>query len=313
MTPLALYIHWPFCLKKCPYCDFNSHVREGIDVAAWQQAYIREISHYAQHLPRRTLGSVFFGGGTPSLMPPTLVEAILNTIAQHWPMAHDVEVTLEANPTSAEAEKFKAFRAAGVNRLSLGIQALDDATLHWLGRTHSAQQARQALTWAAHIFPRYSFDLIYARANHTLSDWQKELQQALGMAGGHMSLYQLTLEPHTAFYARAQGGEILTASDDMAADMYEMTQDMMNAAGMPAYEISNHAAAGHESRHNTAYWQYDDYVGIGPGAHGRFRDEAGTVWATVDEPQPEAWLTKVQASGLGQRSCEVVDDPTQRT
>jgi putative oxygen-independent coproporphyrinogen III oxidase len=308
-TPLALYIHWPFCLSKCPYCDFNSHVRETVDAQRWQNALLRELDYYADQLAERTITSIFFGGGTPSLMPPALVAALIDRVGQRWKVASDLEITLEANPTSVEAEKFRAFRAAGVNRVSLGIQSLRDADLKFLGREHDARQARAAITLAAKTFPRYSFDLIYARHGQTAASWAVELREALTLAGDHLSLYQLTLEPGTQFFTRANRGEAMAADPAAAAAMFEETQMMMAAAGMPAYEISNHARAGHASRHNLAYWHYDDYVGIGPGAHGRFvLDDVRC--ATETHRVPEVWLDHTEQHGHGLRLCDAIDDAT---
>lgn len=269
IQPLAVYVHWPFCLSKCPYCDFNSHVRESVDHAAWRDALVAEIAHYAAILPNRRVESVFFGGGTPSLMQPDTVAAVLDAVARHWPLSSDIEITLEANPTSSEVEKFRAFAAAGVNRVSLGVQALEEDVLRFLGRTHSAAHALNAVEMAAMHFPRYSFDLIYARPGQTVTAWERELRAALRHAGDHLSLYQLTIEPGTHFFHAHARGEFKEIDEDTAAELYLATQAIMESAGMPAYETSNHARPGQESRHNLAYWRYQDYVGIGPGAHGR--------------------------------------------
>lgn len=299
-SPLAIYVHWPYCQSKCPYCDFNSYVGAGADQSIWRQAYQTEISHYAANYPERRISSIFFGGGTPSLMEPQTVETVIQSIAQHWPLADDIEITLEANPTSAEAEKFAAFRAAGVNRLSLGVQSLRDEALKFLGRAHDAGQARAAIAMAAK-FPRYSFDLIYARHQQTPDAWEQELREALAFGSKHLSLYQLTIEPNTQFYTLAQRNTPLTAVEDDAVTMYEMTQEMMAAAGLPAYEISNHAALGDASRHNLTYWHYEDYIGIGPGAHGRI---AGI--ATENHRAPDVWLQHVTKAGQGLRVYDVV-------
>lgn len=309
MSDLAIYIHWPFCQSKCPYCDFNSHVAASIDHEAWRRSYIQALGYYAQLLPEREITSIFFGGGTPSLMEPETVEIILQTIAKQWRLASDVEITLEANPGSVEAQKFITFRKAGVNRLSLGIQSLRDDALAFLGRKHDVSQAKEALALAAKHFPRFSFDLIYARHNQTLSEWEKELREALTLAKDHLSLYQLTIEPNTQFYTLANRGEKLTAPDDQAATMYELTQDILAAHGMPAYEISNHAKPNFESRHNKTYWHYDDYIGIGPGAHGRFQLN-GQRLATEDHKAPEVWLKHVAEKNHGQRVNEVVNQST---
>ena len=308
-SPLAIYIHWPFCRSKCPYCDFNSHVAASIDQAAWRAAYLRSLATYAARLPGRHITSVFFGGGTPSLMDPATAAALLDAVAGYWPLADDCEITLEANPTSVEAQRFSDFRAAGVNRLSLGVQALVDVDLQFLGRAHDAAEARRAITLAAQHFPRFSFDLIYARQGQSLAAWETELHAALAFAGDHLSLYQLTMEPGTQFYTRHQRGEALTAPDETAAQMYEQTQLWMNAAGRPAYEISNHAWPGEESRHNLTYWRYADYIGIGPGAHGRFRQD-GQRLATEEHRAPEVWLSHVAAQGHGLRVQEAIDQPT---
>ena len=307
--PLAVYIHWPFCLSKCPYCDFNSHVASGINHEEWRAAYARELAHYAEALPGRKITSVFFGGGTPSLMQPETVAEILGAIDQYWGIADGTEVTLEANPTSVEAGKFGSFRAAGVNRLSLGVQALDNADLKFLGRAHDAGQARAAIDLAAKYFPRFSFDLIYARKGQTLGAWEKELREALTLAGDHLSLYQLTIEPNTQFYTLANRGETLTAPTEEAARMYELTQEILAAAGLPAYEISNHAKPGEESRHNMAYWNYDDYIGIGPGAHGRYRENTAR-FATEDHKAPEVWLKHVMEKNHGLRVHDAIDNGT---
>jgi oxygen-independent coproporphyrinogen-3 oxidase len=296
MTDLALYVHWPFCKSKCPYCDFNSHVRDGVDGARWQAALLAELDHYAAALPGRRLGSVFFGGGTPSLMPPAIVGALLDRAARHWAVADDIEVTLEANPTSVEAGRFHDFRAAGVNRASLGVQALDDRALRFLGRGHDAAEARAAIELARRHFARYSFDLIYARPGQTLAQWEAELTMALTLAGDHLSVYQLTIESGTAFATAYRRGDFLLPDDDLAGDLFEATQAQLAAAGMPAYEISNHARPGGECRHNLIYWRYGDYVGVGPGAHGRLT-VAGDRIATRQKRLPEAWLAAVEAQG----------------
>jgi putative oxygen-independent coproporphyrinogen III oxidase len=306
---LAVYIHWPFCRSKCPYCDFNSHVAAGIDHAAFRAAYRRELEYYAARLPGRRVTSVFFGGGTPSLMEEATVVQVLSDIARLWVLDDDIEITLEANPNSAEARKFASFRKAGVNRLSLGVQALRNEDLRFLGRGHDVDEARAAIDLARQNFPRFSFDLIYARRGQSLPAWEQELHEALALADGHLSLYQLTIEPGTQFGTRAARGETLTAPDENAASMYELTQDILAEAGSPAYEVSNHARPGAESRHNLAYWHYDDYLGIGPGAHGRFRLEAGegipdTRLATEAHRAPDVWLRHVGEQGHGLRVCE---------
>ena len=291
----GLYVHWPFCQAKCPYCDFNSHVSREIDQERWRRAYLAELDRYAAEVPGRVLTSVFFGGGTPSLMDPELVGAILDRVARLWPMANDPEITLEANPTSVEAGRFRGYRDAGVNRVSMGIQALNNADLARLGRLHSVEEALAAFDIARGLFDRVSFDLIYARQGQTLADWRIELQQALSMAVDHLSLYQLTIEPGTAFGDRFARGTLRDLPDDDAgADMYLLTQEMCDAAGLHGYEVSNHAARGAESRHNLVYWRYGDFVGIGPGAHGRLTLD-GQRHATIGHHMPEAWLHAVQS------------------
>lgn len=306
--PLAVYVHWPFCLSKCPYCDFNSHVRESVDHAAWKAALLAEISYYAALMPNRVVGSIFFGGGTPSLMQPNTVAAVIDAIGSHWPVSPDVEITLEANPTSSEVAKFRAFASAGVNRVSLGVQAIDDEVLRFLGRTHSAKHALEAVEMAASCFGRYSFDLIYARPNQTTAQWKQELAQALAYAGEHLSLYQLTIEPGTAFYHAHARGDLREIDEDSAAALYLATQEIMAAHGLAAYEISNHARIGAESRHNLAYWRYQDYIGIGPGAHGRVTlksnlpDGKTKKYSTQAHKSPEKWLKQMNANGHGMES-----------
>jgi putative oxygen-independent coproporphyrinogen III oxidase len=296
---LAVYVHWPFCLAKCPYCDFNSHVREALDEARWRRALLAEIDHVAHQAPGRRVASIFFGGGTPSLMAPETVAAVIERIGQVWSLQAETEITLEANPTSVEAGRFAAYRDAGVNRLSLGIQALNDEALAFLGRQHSAAEALAALETARRTFPRFSFDLIYARPEQTAADWRRELATALGLAGEHLSLYQLTIEKGTPFHARARDGEIVPPADERAGQLYELTQQLTAAAGLPAYEISNHARPGCESRHNLAYWRYEDYAGIGPGAHGRLTTAALGRIATRRHAKPETWLEAVERVGHG--------------
>lgn len=304
----GVYVHWPFCAAKCPYCDFNSHVRSGIDQARWRRALVAEIRAAAMELPGRTVTSLFFGGGTPSLMPPETVAAVIGAVADGWDLAADAEITLEANPTSVEAGRFRGFRAAGVNRLSMGIQALNDSDLRALGRMHSADEALAAFGVARSIFDRVSFDLIYARQGQGLDAWRAELRRALDMAGDHLSLYQLTIEAGTRFGELAARGRLRGLPDaDLAADLYFATQDLCASVGMPAYEVSNHARAGAEGRHNLTYWRSGDYVGIGPGAHGRLTI-GGTRWATETHRAPEAWLEAVEGSGTGQSSREALSD-----
>ncbi len=297
--PFGVYVHWPFCLSKCPYCDFNSHVRAaGIDEPRYVKAFTAEIAATAARAPGRTVSTIFFGGGTPSLMDPTTVGAILEAIGRHWTIAPDVEITLEANPTSVEATRFRGYRGAGVNRVSLGMQSLDDAVLKQLGRLHTAREALAAVAIAREIFPRYSFDLIYARPGQTVAAWRAELAQALAEAAEHLSLYQLTIEPDTPFAALHAGGKLVLPDDDLGRDLYDLTLDQCAAAGLPAYEVSNHARPGAECRHNLVYWRYGEYAGIGPGAHGRLIVD-GTRRATATEKRPEAWLMRVESSGHG--------------
>jgi oxygen-independent coproporphyrinogen-3 oxidase len=291
---LALYIHWPFCVAKCPYCDFNSHVRETIDQDAWRAALLADLAHEAALLPGRTIGSIFFGGGTPSLMPPATIAALIEAAAGHWPLAEDIEISMEANPNSAEAARFTQVAAAGVNRLSLGLQTLDDAALRFLGRAHDAAEGLAALDAAQRSVTRVSIDLIYARPGQSAADWEAELQRALALGTGHLSLYQLTIEPGTRFETDVRRGAFMPADPDHAASLFELTQAMTGAMRRPAYEVSNHAAPGQESRHNLAYWRYGDYAGIGPGAHGR-RDGM----ATMRHRKPENWLAAIARNGHG--------------
>lgn len=296
----GVYIHWPFCRSKCPYCDFNSHVRESVDQQRWRSALLAELDHYAGTTAGRRLDSVFFGGGTPSLMPPATVAALIERIHRHWPDSPDLEITLEANPTSVEAANFAALAQAGVNRVSLGLQALDDGALKFLGRTHSAAEGIAALEIARRHFARFSFDLIYARPEQTLDGWVSELDQALALAGHHLSLYQLTIETNTAFEGAYRRGAFTLPDEEIAADFYERTQDRLLRVGLPAYEISNHARPGEECRHNLVYWQGGDYLGIGPGAHGRLT-LAGSRIATRQHRAPEAWLAAVEENGHATR------------
>ncbi len=295
----GVYVHWPFCAAKCPYCDFNSHVRhQPPDQARYAAAFVREIARAAERAPGRTVTSIFLGGGTPSLMEPATVGAILDAVAAHWAIDADVEVTLEANPSSVEAERFRGYRAAGVNRVSLGVQALNDTDLRFLGRLHNTAEALAAIEIARATFPRLSFDLIYARPGQTPEAWAAELNRALGLAADHLSLYQLTIEPDTPFAALYQAGKLAVPDEDRAADLYQATQAVCDAAGMPAYEISNHAVPGAECRHNLVYWRYGEYAGIGAGAHGRLKLDDGRH-ALADERRPEAWLEKVECWGDG--------------
>ena len=297
----GLYIHWPFCASKCPYCDFNSHVVARIDQRRWRDAYVAEIRRGAAELPGRVLNTVFFGGGTPSLMAPEVVADVLDAIRAGWPLANDLEVTLEANPGSVEAGRFAGYRQAGVTRISMGVQALNDADLRRLGRLHCVAEARAGFDVARREFDRVSFDLIYARQDQTPEDWRRELAEALSMAVDHLSLYQLTIEDGTPFAARAAAGGLRgLPDDDRAADLYALTQELCDAAGMPAYEVSNHARAGAESRHNLLYWRSGDWAGIGPGAHGRLTLE-GVRWATDTPRAPGDWLARVEAHGTESR------------
>lgn len=296
----GLYLHWPFCESKCPYCDFNSHVAATIDQDRWQRAYLAEIDRLGRETAGRVLGTVFFGGGTPSLMHPDLVAAIIEKIRKTWPMVNDPEITLEANPGSIEAGRFRAYRAAGVNRVSMGMQAMNDEDLRRLGRKHTADEALAAFDIARSCFDRVSFDLIYARQDQSLQDWRAELKQALGLAVDHLSLYQLTIEDGTAFGDRlARGGLKGLPDEDLSAEMYDLTQEVSDAAGFPAYEVSNHAKPGSESQHNLIYWRGGDYVGVGPGAHGRMT-LAGQRWATEAPKAPGAWLALVEKDQAGE-------------
>jgi oxygen-independent coproporphyrinogen-3 oxidase len=297
----GLYVHWPFSQSKCPYCDFNSHVREQIDEPRWRDALIRELDHYADRTGPRTLTSIFFGGGTPSLMAPKTVAAVIDRAALRFGLAENIEITLEANPGSAEAGRFAGYREAGIGRLSLGVQALNDSDLRFLGRRHSVEEGRKAIALARSLFPRFSFDLIYARPGQGAADWKRELDEALALAGDHLSLYQLTVEPETPFGASFRRGELETMPEDEAATLYELTQQYMESAGLPAYEISNYARPGSESRHNLTYWRYGDYVGIGPGAHGRLTI-GSEKRAFRQHRAPEAWLEAVERQGHATRT-----------
>jgi len=298
--PFGIYVHWPFCAAKCPYCDFNSHVRSSIDESAWTSGIVRELQHTAslQGDARPVVRTIFFGGGTPSLMSGRAVDTVLTAIARLWPMANDIEVTLESNPASADAARFADYRAAGVNRLSLGVQALNDTDLKMLGRLHDVAEAKRALDMAQTNFDRVSFDLIYARPDQSVSAWREELKEALSFGTKHLSLYQLTIEPATPFATLHRTGALKIPDDDRAAALYETTQEMTEAAGVPAYEISNHARAGAEARHNLLYWRYGAYAGVGPGAHGRL-DLDGKRFATATERLPERWRENVEQKGHG--------------
>ncbi|HEV7416561.1 MAG TPA: radical SAM family heme chaperone HemW [Tianweitania sediminis] len=300
----GVYIHWPFCAAKCPYCDFNSHVRhQPVDQERFADAFRREMAEMRERTGPRDVTSIFLGGGTPSLMKPETVGAVLDAVAAHWTVPDGIEITLEANPTSVEAERFRGYRAAGVNRVSLGVQALNDADLRFLGRMHSVADALGAIGLAREIFPRLSFDLIYARPNQRLGAWEAELRQAIAYAADHLSLYQLTIEEGTPFFALHAAKKFAIPDPDHAADLYALTQDVTAAAGLPAYEVSNHAAPGAESRHNLTYWRYGDYVGVGPGAHGRFAEDGQRV-VTIGERHPESWLAAVEQNGTGVTSGE---------
>jgi len=305
-APLGVYVHWPFCKSKCPYCDFNSHVRDGVEQGRWRKALLTELEHAAREAPGRRVETMFFGGGTPSLMEPETAAAVIERTRELWDTADDVEITLEANPTSVEADRFAALAQAGVNRVSLGVQALNAADLRFLGREHSPDEALAALETARRHFARYSLDLIYARPGQTLEAWAAELERALGLAGEHLSLYQLTIERGTRFFTDHARGAFVLPGEELAAEMFELTQARLAAAGLPAYEISNHAAPGAACRHNLIYWRYQDYVGIGPGAHGRFADENGKR-ATRRQSGPEAWLEAVEHAGHGTAESAVVN------
>ena len=316
----GIYIHWPFCKSKCPYCDFNSHVSNSIDHERWLKAYLREMDHVADMTKGRRVTSIFFGGGTPSLMKPDVVYGLIDHIQKRWNISNDIEITLEANPTSIETQKFKDFKAAGINRVSIGVQSLRDKDLKFLGREHSAAEAIEAIKTAQEIFDRYSFDLIYARPEQTVEEWRTELKEALQYAQGHLSLYQLTIEPGTPFYVQHKRGDFRVPEQDQAGEFYEVTQDVLIQAGMPAYEISNHAVVGQESAHNMTYWHYGDYAGIGPGAHGRLtlkgpharkREEADLSkdsykYATRTHRAPDVWLDKIDQEGHGYHLFEEV-------
>jgi len=295
----AVYVHWPFCLAKCPYCDFNSHVRSApIDEERYIAAFRAELRHRAALAPGREVRSIFFGGGTPSLMRPQTVQAIIDSIAERWSIASGAEITLEANPTSVEAERFRGYRAAGVNRLSIGVQALNDADLQALGRRHTVAEALAAVQTANAIFSRTSFDLIYARPGQSEAAWRAELAQALALAGEHLSLYQLTIEPDTIFERLWKAGKLKTPDPELGRALFDVTQELTERAGMPSYEVSNHARPGAESRHNLIYWRYGEYAGVGPGAHGRILTSAGRR-AQSTEKHPEMWLTQVESEGHG--------------
>ncbi|MEZ5871447.1 MAG: radical SAM family heme chaperone HemW [Nitratireductor sp.] len=302
----GVYVHWPFCAAKCPYCDFNSHVRHNpVDQQVFVEAHLRELAHMASLAPARTVTSVFFGGGTPSLMQPQTVSRILDAIASHWTMAENVEITLEANPSSVEADRFRGYRSAGVNRVSLGVQSLDDVQLRFLGRLHNADEALSAISLARDIFPRLSFDLIYSRPGQQPEDWRRELARAIELSADHLSLYQLTIEQGTPFFDLQARGKLTIPDQDRAADLYEITRETTLAAGLPAYEVSNHAAPGAQCRHNLVYWRYQDYAGIGPGAHGRLTIDGGK-WATATHRNPEKWWQETMVTGHGMENFDAL-------
>jgi oxygen-independent coproporphyrinogen-3 oxidase len=302
----GVYVHWPFCLSKCPYCDFNSHVRhQKVDEARFVDAFRAEVAHRAEMAPGRKVSSIFFGGGTPSLMAPQTVAAILDAVANAWTVEPGAEITLEANPTSVEAERFRGYRAAGVNRVSLGVQAMNDADLKALGRLHTADEAMGAVAVAASIFERFSFDLIYARPGQTPQQWKAELGAAIARAAEHLSLYQLTIEPDSIFERLYKAGRLAMPDPELSRALWDVTQDVTAKAGLPAYEISNHARPGAESRHNLVYWRYGEYAGIGPGAHGRLQTGKGRI-AQSTERHPEMWLTTVETEGHGVIETEVL-------
>jgi putative oxygen-independent coproporphyrinogen III oxidase len=293
LKPLAIYIHWPFCKSKCPYCDFNSHVRDAVDHARWKKALLAELHHMASHVSDREVASIFFGGGTPSLMQADTAGALIEEVHTLWPTAHNIEITLEANPTSVEANTFPEFKAAGINRVSLGVQSFDNSELKFLGREHSAHEAKGAIDLARNYFDRYSFDLIYARPHQTLATWKRELSEALPMTGGHLSLYQLTIEENTAFAHAYKNGGFTLPDEETSEALYLLTEEMAYAHGLRAYEVSNYAKPGQESRHNLAYWRGTDYIGIGPGAHGRITKDGKRI-ATATLKSPERWLSQVE-------------------
>jgi oxygen-independent coproporphyrinogen-3 oxidase len=303
--PLGVYVHWPFCKAKCPYCDFNSHARAGVDQERWRNALLKELEHAAREAPQRRVETIFFGGGTPSLMEPATAGAVVERVKALWDTAAELEITLEANPTSVEAGRFAALAETGVNRVSLGVQAFDPAALGFLGREHSVDEAVAAIDIARRHFARYSFDLIYARPGQTAEAWAGELDQALALAGEHLSLYQLTIEHGTRFFTDHARGAFILPGEEQAAELFELTQTRLAAAGLPAYEISNHARPGAACRHNLIYWRYQDYVGIGPGAHGRFAEASGKR-ATRRASGPEAWLAAVERAGNGTAETSLV-------
>ncbi len=304
----GLYFHWPFCRKKCPYCDFNSHVRETVDQRRWTAALLRELEHFARQSSQKTLTSIFFGGGTPSLMAPETVGALIDGARSHFAFASDIEITLEANPTSVEAASFKGYAGAGVTRLSLGVQSMRDEALRFLGREHSVGEALQAIELARETFANISFDLIYALPGQIIEDWRTDLERALSLAGDHLSLYQLTIEPNTGFAGAVRRGDFALPPEENAEALFEMTQAVCAAAGLPAYEISNHARPGFECRHNLTYWRYGEYIGVGPGAHGRII-RGGVRTASQQRKRPESWLSAVESAGHGTEAETPLDRP----
>jgi len=303
----GVYVHWPFCAAKCPYCDFNSHVRhQAIDQAMYVEAYKNEISHMASVAPGREVSSIFFGGGTPSLMEPSTVDAILQSISKHWHVPDSIEISMEANPSSVEADRFKAYRSAGVNRVSLGVQSLNDDQLKFLGRLHNADEARSAIEIARNTFDRISFDMIYARPDQTLDAWRNELGEALSLAADHLSLYQLTIEQGTAFFDLKQNGKLTELQENHAAELYELTQELTSASGFETYEISNHAKPGAQCEHNLVYWRGQEYAGIGPGAHGRLQTNEGRL-ATANIKNPEMWWQQVMVQKHGMEQMDVLE------
>lgn len=305
-NPISLYIHWPFCLKKCPYCDFNSHVSYDIDQELWLKSLKQEMRFYKDQTDGRLMKTIFFGGGTPSLMEPFVVEGLIDEAASLWNFANDIEISMEANPTSSEAENFKAYKQAGVNRLSIGVQSLKDKDLQFLGREHSALEAKQVIELAANIFDNYSFDLIYARPDQSLKGWEAELKEALNLNPHHISLYQLTIEKGTQFYTQHLRGDFEIPEEGLASDLYEMTIEMLDDKGFEHYEISNFAKHDKQAKHNIVYWQYDDYLGIGPGAHGRYSKD-GVKYATQTHKNPASWLNLIQAQGSGLKNVESLE------
>ena len=313
MSGFGVYVHWPYCAQKCPYCDFNSHVRDRFDDTRWANAIAGELECVAslQGSARPAVDSVFFGGGTPSLMSGRAAGQVLETIAKHWSIAKDAEITLEANPNSVEQSRFREYRAAGVNRASIGVQAFDDAALKALGRLHDAEEAKNAIRLALEIFPRVSFDLIYARSSQTCAEWEHELDEALGYGTEHLSLYQLTIEPGTQYATLHRQGKLSVPGEDAAADLFEATQERCERAGLPAYEVSNHARLGAESRHNLIYWRYGDYAGVGPGAHGRLTLDGKRV-ATQAERLPERWFAEAETRGNSLALTEIATEDAAR-